>query len=50
MVHDPFVESPPLDWTHDGDILTVAQKDFYYRNGYLVIQNCVPKYELEKYR
>uniref|UniRef100_A0A914C0W0 phytanoyl-CoA dioxygenase n=1 Tax=Acrobeloides nanus TaxID=290746 RepID=A0A914C0W0_9BILA len=50
MSAEPYVENPPLDWQHDGHILSAEQKKFYFKNGYIVIKNCVPKYELEKYR
>ncbi|RWS10639.1 phytanoyl-CoA dioxygenase: peroxisomal-like protein [Dinothrombium tinctorium] len=30
--------------------LTVKQRDFYEDNGYLVVRNCVPKAQIERYR
>ncbi|KJH49260.1 Phytanoyl-CoA dioxygenase [Dictyocaulus viviparus] len=39
-----------LRWNSDGTVLSTEQKSFYQKNGYLVIRNCVPSYELERYR
>ena len=38
-----------LDWQHDGVVLTKEQKQFYEKNGYLVVKNVVPKYELDRF-
>ncbi|PAV86905.1 hypothetical protein WR25_03365 isoform A [Diploscapter pachys] len=38
-----------LDWTKEGRVLTVEQKQFYRDNGYLVVRNCIPQHELERY-
>lgn len=39
-----------LNWNEDGQVLTKAQKQFYEKNGYLVVKNVVPSYELERFR
>ena len=38
-----------LDWTKEGRVLTVEQKQSYRDNGYLVVRNCIPQHELERY-
>ncbi|PIO56153.1 hypothetical protein TELCIR_22452 [Teladorsagia circumcincta] len=39
-----------LQWDADGTVLSKEQKQFYEKNGYLLIRNCVPSYELERYK
>ncbi|VDM85787.1 unnamed protein product [Strongylus vulgaris] len=39
-----------LHWDTDGSVLSEEQKRFYEKNGYLLIRNCVPSYELERYK
>ncbi|KAK6046624.1 hypothetical protein COOONC_15870 [Cooperia oncophora] len=39
-----------LQWDADGTVLSKEQKQFYEKNGYLLIRNCVPVYELERYK
>ncbi|EPB75954.1 Phytanoyl-CoA dioxygenase [Ancylostoma ceylanicum] len=39
-----------LHWDSDGTVLSQEQKQFYEKNGYLLIRNCVPNYELERYK
>uniref|UniRef100_A0A0K0D0L2 phytanoyl-CoA dioxygenase n=1 Tax=Angiostrongylus cantonensis TaxID=6313 RepID=A0A0K0D0L2_ANGCA len=39
-----------LIWDLDGIVLSKNQKLFYEKNGYLVIRNCVPSYELDRYK
>ncbi|KAK0398897.1 hypothetical protein QR680_002802 [Steinernema hermaphroditum] len=44
----PF--APEIDWTTAGRVLTAEQKAFYEKNGFLIIRNMVPRYELERYK
>lgn len=39
-----------LDWNSEGVVLSKEQKLFYEKNGYIVIRNCVPQYELERFK
>ncbi|KHJ97935.1 hypothetical protein OESDEN_02091 [Oesophagostomum dentatum] len=39
-----------LRWADEGRVLSQEQKQFYEKNGYLLIRNCVPNYELERYK
>ncbi|CAJ0955648.1 unnamed protein product, partial [Mesorhabditis belari] len=39
-----------IDWSRDGHVLTAEQKKFYEREGYIVIRNVVPQYELDRYQ
>ncbi|KAE9554868.1 hypothetical protein FO519_001896 [Halicephalobus sp. NKZ332] len=39
-----------VNWNVDGQVLTKAQKQFYEKNGYLVVKNVVPSYEIDRYR
>jgi phytanoyl-CoA hydroxylase len=38
------------NWDKDGEVLTAEQKIFYEKNGYLLLKNVVPQYELERFR
>lgn len=38
-----------LEWNRDGVVLTKEQKQFYEKNGYIVIRNVVPQYELDRF-
>uniref|UniRef100_A0A1I7ZIJ3 phytanoyl-CoA dioxygenase n=2 Tax=Steinernema glaseri TaxID=37863 RepID=A0A1I7ZIJ3_9BILA len=42
--------APEIDWTAAGRVLTGEQKAFYEKNGFLIIRNMVPRYELERYK
>ncbi|CAD6191666.1 unnamed protein product [Caenorhabditis auriculariae] len=39
-----------LDWSRDGLVLTAEQKQHYEREGYLLVRNVVPTYELDRFR
>jgi phytanoyl-CoA hydroxylase len=39
-----------INWNTNGHVLSSEQRQFYAKNGYIIIRNCVPSYELEKYR
>lgn len=39
-----------LHWDSDGTVLSKEQKLFYEKNGYVLIRNCVPSYELDRYK
>ncbi|GMS95022.1 hypothetical protein PENTCL1PPCAC_17195, partial [Pristionchus entomophagus] len=39
-----------LDWNKEGRVLTREQKLAYEKNGFIVIKNCIPLYELERYK
>jgi hypothetical protein len=41
---------PPLRYTLDNPRLTMEQRSFYEKNGFVVIKNLVPEHKLEKYR
>ena len=38
-----------IDWNKDGYVLSAEQKKEYAENGFIVIKNVVPKYDLERY-
>ncbi|CAL2038641.1 hypothetical protein CAEBREN_03402 [Caenorhabditis brenneri] len=39
-----------IDYNREGSILSAEQRQFYEKNGYLLIRNCVPQYELNRFR
>uniref|UniRef100_A0A1I7WCZ0 phytanoyl-CoA dioxygenase n=1 Tax=Heterorhabditis bacteriophora TaxID=37862 RepID=A0A1I7WCZ0_HETBA len=39
-----------LNWDVDGLVLSKEMKKNYERDGFIVIRNCVPQYELDKYK
>ena len=44
------VQSPRFKYTLDNDFLTREQREFYEKNGYLVIKGLYPQAELEIYK
>uniref|UniRef100_A0A1I7SXV2 phytanoyl-CoA dioxygenase n=1 Tax=Caenorhabditis tropicalis TaxID=1561998 RepID=A0A1I7SXV2_9PELO len=44
-----FASKPIVDWTHPGKVLSVEQRQFYKKNGFLLVRNCVGKEDLKKY-
>uniref|UniRef100_A0AC34FMT8 Phytanoyl-CoA dioxygenase n=1 Tax=Panagrolaimus sp. ES5 TaxID=591445 RepID=A0AC34FMT8_9BILA len=38
------------NWDKDGEVLTAEQKQFYEKNGYILLKNVVPQYELDRFR
>lgn len=38
-----------IDFNSPGQVLSAEQRQFYNKNGYLVIRNCVPQFELQRY-
>lgn len=39
-----------INWNIDGQVLTKTQKQFYEKNGYLLVKNVVPSYEIDRFR
>lgn len=38
-----------MDFSSAGKVLSVEQKQFYQKNGFLLVRGCVAKDELKKY-
>lgn len=43
------MDRSPIDFSQSGKVLTVEQREFYDKNGYILIRNCVPRHEIERY-
>ncbi|KAI6176165.1 hypothetical protein M3Y97_00768900 [Aphelenchoides bicaudatus] len=43
------MDPSPIDFDQPGHVLTVEQRRFYDKNGYLIIRNCLPRHEIERY-
>jgi phytanoyl-CoA hydroxylase len=43
------MDPSPIDFSQPGKVLTVVQRGFYDKHGYIVIRNCVPRHEIERY-
>ncbi|ULT93032.1 hypothetical protein L3Y34_002901 [Caenorhabditis briggsae] len=44
-----FASKPVVDWTRPGNVLSLEQKQFYKKNGFLLVRNCVAREDLKKY-
>ncbi|KAI6225221.1 hypothetical protein M3Y99_01366900 [Aphelenchoides fujianensis] len=38
-----------IDYSKDGRVLSAEQRLAYERNGFIVVKNCVPQYEIQRY-
>lgn len=39
-----------LNWNVDGRVVPAVQKQFYAKNGFLLVRKCVPQHEIDRYR
>ncbi|CAI2352243.1 unnamed protein product [Caenorhabditis sp. 36 PRJEB53466] len=44
-----FSSKPVVDWSSPGKVLSVEQKQFYQKNGFLLVRNCVGRDDLKRY-
>ncbi|KAF1755647.1 hypothetical protein GCK72_012097 [Caenorhabditis remanei] len=44
-----FASKSIVDWTRPGKVLSLEQKQFYQKNGYVLVRKCIGREELNKY-
>ncbi|KAI6190483.1 hypothetical protein M3Y97_00122900 [Aphelenchoides bicaudatus] len=38
-----------IDYSNDGRVLSAAERQFYDKNGYIIIKRCLPQYDLQRF-